>query len=220
MHWQQNRTRYVCTDGVGVETPSRAQRNTRRDIAYRPKPRLCVVALADMTLSRDAGEVLESRAMEVAVLPRSVREVGEKTFDAIVRAQFVDMSGTSEAFAASLEALQSRAAYRSWTRVRLPGWLREIGERCFVSNGLTHFEVSASVEVIGKQAFAFCSSASVPCRYPSLRITTTSSGSMNWSGGDLAESTLWEDMRMIADLSEKFTGERDWSLRENTNLAV
>lgn len=105
MRWQQNRTRYVCADGVGVKVPSRAQRNARRGIAYRPKPRLCVVALADMTLSRDAGEVLEVRAMKVAVLPRSVREVGEKTFDAIVRAQFVDMSGTSEAFAASLEAL-------------------------------------------------------------------------------------------------------------------
>ena len=43
---------------------------------------------------------------------------------------------------------------------------------------------------------------------------------MNWSGGDLVESALQENMRIISDLSEKFTGERDWSLRENTNLAV
>ena len=66
--------RYLCTDGVCVEMPDRTREGARRGIAYTPKQRPCVVALANTLLSRSADEVLETdRDVAVAVLPRTVK---------------------------------------------------------------------------------------------------------------------------------------------------
>lgn len=67
------------------------------------------------------------------------------------------MSRTLEDFAPALESLQREVMYRNARRVRLPSWLREIGEECFAYSDITNFVVPAGVEVIGKRAFVFCS---------------------------------------------------------------
>ena len=170
-HWTPDRACYTCADGEEIRTQRRERTLTvlLEDRVCRQKKvmaqRYCVayekgrvLACTDTPFCRDMGELFESAGRpKMVVFPGSTRRLGERAFRFVVSARAVDLSVTTGAFADALEELHRKIGYgQVVSHVRLPDWLREIGDGCFVGARITRFTVPRSVETIGKQAFASC----------------------------------------------------------------